>query len=69
MQDVRLIAGPHGYLSLCPNLDSTCPTCGQFSLLQSTVQELTKHLQELSERVYGLPCNVSYASVHCFDCI
>ncbi|KAF5270123.1 hypothetical protein FQA39_LY08535 [Lamprigera yunnana] len=56
MQDVRLIAGPHGYLSLCPSLDSTCPTCGQFSLLQSTVQELTRHLQELSERHGEVEC-------------
>ncbi|KAJ8986084.1 hypothetical protein NQ317_003379 [Molorchus minor] len=51
MQDVRLIGGPHGYLSSCPHLDSTCPTCGQFFLLQNTVQELTRHLQELSERL------------------
>ncbi|XP_065158620.1 protein kinase C-binding protein NELL1-like isoform X2 [Atheta coriaria] len=51
MQDVRLITGPHGYLSLCPSLDSTCPTCGQFSLLQNTVLELTRHLEELSERL------------------
>ncbi|XP_049825939.1 protein kinase C-binding protein NELL2-like isoform X2 [Aethina tumida] len=51
MQDVRLIGGPHGYLSQCPRLDSSCPTCGQFSLLQNTVQELTRHLQELSERL------------------
>ncbi|KAJ8947183.1 hypothetical protein NQ318_015529 [Aromia moschata] len=51
MQDVRLIGGPHGYLSSCPHLDSTCPTCGQFFMLQNTVQELTRHLQELSERL------------------
>ncbi|KAK9708476.1 von Willebrand factor type C domain [Popillia japonica] len=51
MQDVRLIPGPLGYLSSCPKLDSSCPTCGQFSLLQDTVQELTRHLKELSERL------------------
>lgn len=61
MQDVRLIVGVHGYLSVCPSLDTSCPTCGQFTLLQSTVQELSRLLQELSERVYGLPCNVNYA--------
>ncbi|XP_031339146.1 protein kinase C-binding protein NELL1-like isoform X5 [Photinus pyralis] len=59
MQDVRLIAGPHGYLTLCPSLDSTCPTCGQFSLLQSTVQELTRHLQELSERLVAAEGRIS----------
>ncbi|XP_017783191.1 PREDICTED: protein kinase C-binding protein NELL2-like isoform X2 [Nicrophorus vespilloides] len=59
MQDVRLIAGPHGYLSLCPSLDATCPTCGQFSLLQSTVQELTKHLKDLSERLVAAEGRIS----------
>ncbi|XP_015834978.1 protein kinase C-binding protein NELL1 isoform X2 [Tribolium castaneum] len=59
MQDVRLIGGPHGYLSLCPSLDSTCPTCGQFSLLQNTVQELTRHLQELSERLVAAEGRIS----------
>lgn len=57
MQEVEIIGGPHGYLYSCPHLDSTCPTCGQFFLLQTTVQELTKHLQELSKRVYCLSCN------------
>lgn len=57
MQEIQVIGGPHGYLSSCPHLDSTCPTCGQFFLLQTTVQELTRHLQELSKRVYGLSYN------------
>jgi hypothetical protein len=51
LQEVHLISGPHGYLAQCPHLSSTCPTCGQFSLLQNTVEQLTKHLHELSERV------------------
>lgn len=51
LQDVRLISGPHGYLNQCPHLDTSCPTCGQFSVLQSTVDTLTRHLQELSQRV------------------
>ncbi|CAH0560230.1 unnamed protein product [Brassicogethes aeneus] len=59
MQDVKVIGGPHGYLLTCPELDSTCPTCGQFSLLQSTVQELTRHLQELSERLIAAEGRIS----------
>nr|CAH7721018.1 unnamed protein product [Callosobruchus chinensis] len=51
MQEVRITSGPHGYLSSCPHLDSTCPTCGQFFLLQDTVRQLTQHLQELSNRL------------------
>ncbi|XP_077296655.1 protein kinase C-binding protein NELL2-like [Arctopsyche grandis] len=50
-QDVRLISGPHGYLTQCPGLDSECPTCGQFSLLQATVQELTSHIHEISKKL------------------
>ncbi|XP_044748565.1 protein kinase C-binding protein NELL2-like isoform X2 [Coccinella septempunctata] len=59
MQDVQFIAGPHGYLLVCPHLDSTCPTCGQFSLLESTVQELTRHLQELTERLSAAEGRIS----------
>ncbi|XP_060531574.1 protein kinase C-binding protein NELL1-like isoform X2 [Cylas formicarius] len=51
MQDVRLIAGPYGALALCPSLDATCPTCGQFSLLQTALQELQRHLLEISKRL------------------
>ena len=51
LQDVRLITGPHGYLNQCPHLDTSCPTCGEYTLLQNTVEQLTRHLQELSQRV------------------
>ncbi|KAG8224796.1 hypothetical protein J437_LFUL002241, partial [Ladona fulva] len=51
LEEVRLVAGPHGYLSQCPELDAVCPTCGEFSFLSSTVDALRKHLRELNERV------------------
>lgn len=54
LQDVKLIAGPHGYLSQCPQLDSSCPTCGQFSILQNTVEQLMHNLNELTRRVSNL---------------
>ncbi|KAL4709358.1 hypothetical protein ACJJTC_007090, partial [Scirpophaga incertulas] len=53
LQDVRLVSGPHGYLTQCPGLDSECPTCGQFALLQATVQELTTHIHDLSLKLIG----------------
>nr|CAJ2313428.1 protein kinase C-binding protein NELL1-like [Metisa plana] len=53
LQEVRLVSGPHGYLAQCPGLDSECPTCGQFALLQATVQELTAHLHDLSLKLVG----------------
>jgi len=51
LQDVRLIEGSHGVLAVCPQLDVTCPTCGQFLIFQSTVQDLERKLSELSLRV------------------
>ncbi|XP_050362567.1 protein kinase C-binding protein NELL1-like isoform X1 [Nymphalis io] len=53
IQEVRLVSGPHGYLVQCPGLDSECPTCGQFALLQATVQELTLHIHDLSHKLMG----------------
>lgn len=54
LQDVKLIAGPHGYLSQCPQLDSSCPTCGQFSSLLNNVENLNHMLEELTHRVSNL---------------
>ncbi|XP_066158226.1 protein kinase C-binding protein NELL2-like isoform X2 [Euwallacea fornicatus] len=51
LQDVRLIEGSHGVLAVCPQLDVTCPTCGQFLSFQTTVQDLQRKLLELSQRV------------------
>lgn len=51
VQDVRLIAGPYGYLNQCPHHDTSCPTCGQFAILQDTVEQLTERLQQLSHRL------------------
>ncbi|XP_011162676.1 protein kinase C-binding protein NELL1 isoform X2 [Solenopsis invicta] len=59
LQDVKLIAGPHGYLSQCPQLDSSCPTCGQFSILQNTVEQLQHNLNELTLRLAAAEGRIS----------
>ncbi|GAB1862936.1 Protein kinase C-binding protein NELL1 [Camponotus japonicus] len=59
LQDVKLIAGPHGYLSQCPQLDSSCPTCGQFSILQNTVEQLMHNLKELTHRLAAAEDRIS----------
>ncbi|RLU24290.1 hypothetical protein DMN91_002378 [Ooceraea biroi] len=59
LQDVKLIAGPHGYLSQCPQLDSSCPTCGQFSILQNTVEQLMHNLNELTRRLAAAEGRIS----------
>ncbi|XP_020719830.2 protein kinase C-binding protein NELL1 isoform X2 [Bombus terrestris] len=59
LQDVQLIPGPHGYLSQCPQLDSSCPTCGQFSILQNTVEQLMHNLNELTHRLAAAEGRIS----------
>ncbi|XP_072749694.1 protein kinase C-binding protein NELL1 isoform X3 [Anoplolepis gracilipes] len=59
LQDVKLIAGPHGYLSQCPQLDSSCPTCGQFSILQNTVEQLMHNVKELTHRLAAAEGRIS----------
>ncbi|XP_043801480.1 protein kinase C-binding protein NELL1-like isoform X1 [Apis laboriosa] len=59
LQDVKLIPGPHGYLSQCPQLDSSCPTCGQFSILQNTVEQLMHNLNELTRRLAAAEGRIS----------
>ncbi|KOC65305.1 Protein kinase C-binding protein NELL1, partial [Habropoda laboriosa] len=51
LQDVKLIPGPHGYLSQCPQLDSSCPTCGEYSILQNTVEQLKHYVKDLTRRL------------------
>ncbi|XP_043204643.1 protein kinase C-binding protein NELL1-like isoform X4 [Amphibalanus amphitrite] len=51
VQDVKLVFGPHGYLAQCPDLDATCPSCGQFRSLQAAVVHLEKTVEELTQRL------------------
>lgn len=51
MQDVHIIAGPYGYLSQCEQMDTNCPTCGQFLQLQNFILELRLNLVDLSQKV------------------
>ncbi|KFM74823.1 Protein kinase C-binding protein NELL1, partial [Stegodyphus mimosarum] len=51
LQDVKIAAEAHGYLIQCPNLDTDCPTCGQFQQLQKSVLQLENHIKELTERL------------------
>lgn len=51
IQDVKIIPGPYGYLKQCPGVMPTCPSCGQFSLLEETIFELKQNLIHLKQRV------------------
>lgn len=49
--DVRIVTGPHGYLSQCPAVPATCPTCGQFSIMEQRIATLENQLATLASRV------------------
>ncbi|XP_031629925.1 protein kinase C-binding protein NELL1-like isoform X2 [Contarinia nasturtii] len=51
IQDAYIVSGPNGYLKQCPNMATQCPTCGQFSLLEKTIDDLIKNLDELKQRL------------------
>ncbi|XP_062338970.1 protein kinase C-binding protein NELL2 [Osmerus eperlanus] len=61
MQDVMLMVSPQGYLSQCPDLNSTCPTCNDFHGLVQRIMELqdvlaktTSKLSHAEEKMRGL---------------
>ena len=51
LQETRLVAGPHGVLLQCPNTDTACPTCGQFSDLRDTVSNMQQIILQLGARL------------------
>jgi len=51
LQGSRLAGGEYAYLEQCPNLQHSCPTCGQFKALQSTVSLMMLELELLSNRL------------------
>uniref|UniRef100_A0A2H8TIY4 Protein kinase C-binding protein NELL1 n=1 Tax=Melanaphis sacchari TaxID=742174 RepID=A0A2H8TIY4_9HEMI len=51
LQDVRLIRGADGQRVQCPNLDTSCPTCGQFIAMQKTMENLNKIVHLLSDKL------------------
>lgn len=51
IQDAYIVSGPNGYLKQCPKMNTQCPTCAQFSLLEKTIDDLIKNLDELKQRV------------------
>lgn len=51
IQDAYIVSGPNGYLKQCPNIETQCPTCGQYSNLLKTLDDLLKKVDDLSQRV------------------
>lgn len=51
IQDAYIVSGPNGYLKQCPNIETQCPTCGQYSNLLKTLDDLLKKVDDLTQRV------------------
>uniref|UniRef100_A0A6Q2ZCF6 NEL-like protein 2 n=1 Tax=Esox lucius TaxID=8010 RepID=A0A6Q2ZCF6_ESOLU len=51
MQDVQLVVMPQGYISQCPDLNRTCPTCNDFHGLVQKIMELQDVLAKTSGKL------------------
>lgn len=51
IEDAYIVSGPNGYLKQCPNIETQCPTCGQYSNLLKTLDDLLKKVDDLTQRV------------------
>ncbi|KAM3919670.1 protein kinase C-binding protein NELL1 isoform 2-T2 [Leptodactylus fuscus] len=51
IQDVKLIFMPSGYLTQCPNLNRTCPTCSDFLSLVQGIMDLQELLAKLTAKL------------------
>ncbi|KAM9467339.1 protein kinase C-binding protein NELL2 [Clarias gariepinus] len=51
MQEARLVFMPQGYISQCPDLNRTCPTCNDFHGLVQKIMELQDILAKTSGKL------------------
>ncbi|XP_061101166.1 protein kinase C-binding protein NELL1-like isoform X2 [Conger conger] len=48
IQDVKFIFTPNGYITQCPNLNRTCPTCSDFLSLVQGIMDLQELLAKMT---------------------
>ncbi|KAH0620833.1 hypothetical protein JD844_021643, partial [Phrynosoma platyrhinos] len=51
LQDVKIIFMPNGYITQCPNLNRTCPTCSDFLSLVQGIMDLQELLAKMTAKV------------------
>ncbi|CAG5957755.1 unnamed protein product [Menidia menidia] len=56
MQDVEILVMPQGYISQCPDLNRTCPTCNDFHGLVQKIMELQDILAKTSSKNGTVQC-------------
>uniref|UniRef100_A0A3B1JUG4 Neural EGFL like 2 n=1 Tax=Astyanax mexicanus TaxID=7994 RepID=A0A3B1JUG4_ASTMX len=56
MQDVQILVMPQGYITQCPDLNRTCPTCNDFHGLVQKIMELQDILAKTSSKNGTVQC-------------
>eukprot|EP00079_Xenopus_tropicalis_P031382 XP_017945153.1 PREDICTED: protein kinase C-binding protein NELL1 [Xenopus tropicalis] len=51
IQDVKMIFMPNGYITQCPNLNRTCPTCSDFLSLVQGIMDLQELLAKMTAKL------------------
>ncbi|XP_043372409.1 protein kinase C-binding protein NELL1 isoform X7 [Dermochelys coriacea] len=51
IQDVKIIFMPNGYITQCPNLNRTCPTCSDFLSLVQGIMDLQELLAKMTTKL------------------
>ncbi|OXB59591.1 hypothetical protein ASZ78_010105 [Callipepla squamata] len=51
IQDVKVVFIPNGYITQCPNLNRTCPTCSDFLSLVQGIMDLQELLAKMTAKV------------------
>ncbi|KAI1301911.1 Protein kinase C-binding protein NELL1 [Halotydeus destructor] len=51
LQNVKIVSQSNGHLVQCPNLDTDCPTCGQFQAIQALVSNLEQSVRTLETKL------------------
>ncbi|MBN3326071.1 NELL1 protein, partial [Atractosteus spatula] len=51
IQDVKMIFAPNGYITQCPNLNRTCPTCSDFLSLVQGIMDLQELLAKMTVKL------------------
>ncbi|XP_058684278.1 protein kinase C-binding protein NELL1 isoform X6 [Poecile atricapillus] len=51
IQDVKVVFIPNGYITQCPNLNRTCPTCSDFLSLVQGIMDLQELLAKMTAKL------------------
>ncbi|KAM4617488.1 protein kinase C-binding protein NELL1 isoform 3-T3 [Discoglossus pictus] len=66
IQDVKIIFAPNGYITQCPNLNRTCPTCSDFLSLVQGIMDLQELLAKMTAKLNYAETRLSQLeSCHC----